>query len=186
MTKVVFSISMSLDGYIAGPDDAPGQGLGSGGDVLHTWTMDTTDVDQRFVEEVFSATGAMVVGRRTFDNSEEWGGEPPGGLPCVVLTHQPPPRWSGPGSPFTFVTEGIEAAVAAAREAAGDKDVAIGGGASTARQAIAAGLVDEMMITIVPVLLGGGVRIFDELPARLEILDTWPSPNATHVRYRVG
>ena len=188
MGTVAFSISMSLDGYVAGPDDNPEQGLGRGGEVLHQWVLEPSAVDREVLDAAFAEAGAIVVGRRTFDLSGAWGGDPPGGLPCVVLTHEPPAQWSGPESAFMFVTDGIESAVARAREVAGEKVVAIGGGADIARQAIEAGLVDEIHIQLVPVLLGAGVRLFEHLgtaPVGLETIRVVQSPNVTHLGYRV-
>jgi dihydrofolate reductase len=181
MGKVIISIAMSLDGFIAGPDDRPGQGLGKGGEVLHEWMQDAD------LEEMFGQTGALVVGRRMFDVSG-WGPTPPGGLPCFVLTHKIPDEWSAPGSSYTFVTSGIMEATALARMAAGDKNVGIGGGADICRQALEAGLVDEMDLKLVPVLLGGGISLFDHIkstPISLRADHVTESPHATHLRYTV-
>ncbi|MEZ0070840.1 dihydrofolate reductase family protein [Planotetraspora sp. GP83] len=195
MGKVIFSISMSLDGFVAGPEDRPGQGLGVGGEILHYWVhgggadgFAATGPDRAVLDELFVDTGAFVVGRRMFDVSEAWGGDPPGGLPCFVVTHHVPSEWAKPAGPFKFVTDGVESAVTLARKAAGDGNVALGGGADIGRQAIEAGVVDEIQIHLVPVLLGGGVRLFEHLevaPIRLERTRVIESPYATHLRFTV-
>jgi dihydrofolate reductase len=182
MGKVIISISMSLDGIIAGENDTPAQGLGDNGEILHRWMQDADE------HAMFDETGAIVVGRRMFDVSNAWGGTPPGGLPCFVVTHDAPADWNGPDSAFTFVAEGVAAAVARARDAAGDKNVGIGGGADICRQVLDAGVVDEIELQLVPVILGAGVRLFDGLahtPLQLEPLRARESRYATHLRYRV-
>jgi dihydrofolate reductase len=129
----------------------------------------------------------MVTGRRNFDLAGAWGGNPPTS-PCFVLTHNVPEDWAGEGSPFVFVTDGIESAVRQAREAAGDRDVEIGT-PSTFQQALNAGLIDEIHIDLVPILLGDGIRLFDHLriePTDLEIIRVVPAPDVTHLRYRVA
>jgi dihydrofolate reductase len=181
MGTVIFSISMSLDGFVTGPNDRPGQGLGEGGEILHHW------VYEEDLGELFGDTGACVVGWRTFDVSG-WGDNPPLGLPCFVLTHQVPQEWAEPGSAFTFVTDGIESAVAQAQKVAGDRIVGIGGGADIGRQALEAGLVDEIHIQLAPVLLGAGIRLFEHLeaaPIRLERTRVIESRHATHLRFTV-
>lgn len=195
MNRVIISLSMSLDGFIAAPGDAPGRGLGRGGAILHAWvhgglskSFSPTGVDRDILEELFREAGAVVVGRRTFDVSEGWHGRPPGALPCFVVTHRPPEAGAGPGSLFTFVTDGIDSALAQARMAAGDRAVAIGGGANVAQQFLGAGLVDEIRLALVPVLLQSGIRLFDRLGSeqvRLEPIDVIGSPFATHLRYLV-
>jgi dihydrofolate reductase len=179
MSKVVFELSMSLDGFVAGPNDGPEKPLGEGGERLFQWyyTGDTpfplpgTDMvfnisqaSADFLREEWNNLGAMVVGRRTFDIAGAWGGNPPGGGPCFVVTHHPPQEWLREDSPFTFVTDGVESAVRQAREVAGGKNVALGS-ASIVQQCIKAGLLDEIQIDLAPVLLGGGVRLFDHLGA---------------------
>jgi dihydrofolate reductase len=184
MGKVLVSISMSLDGFVAGPNDRPGHGLGDGGGVLHQWTRDV-DIDQLFAD---SGAGAMVVGRRMFDVSQSWDGNPPGGLPCFVLTHNVPLEWAKPGSAFTFVTDGIHSVIEKAREAADGKNVAVGGGADIIRQVISAGLADEIEIILVPVLLGGGVRLFEQMetgPVPLVQAGVTESRYATRLRFAV-
>jgi dihydrofolate reductase len=187
MGKIILSISVSLDGFVAGPSDRPDQPLGEGGDVLHEWITSTDPADREILDGM-AETGALLVGRRMFDLSAAWNGDPPGGLPCFVLTHRPPDEWTRPGSPFTFVTDGIESAVEQARRAAGDRNVGIGGGADTSQQALRAGLVEEIQLQLVPVLLGGGVRLFERMdtaPVRLERIGVTTSPYATHLRLRV-
>jgi dihydrofolate reductase len=129
----------------------------------------------------------MVAGRRMFDIANAWGGHPPGGGPCFIVTHHPPPEWVKPGSPFTFVTDGVESAVAQARKAAGDKGVSISS-ASIAQQCIKASLLDELLLDLAPVLLGGGVRLFDHLgitPVDLEPLAVVQGRGVTHLKYRI-
>ena len=139
------------------------------------------------LREEWATLGAMVVGRRTFDIADAWGGNPPGGGPCFVVTHTIPHEWVKAGSPFTFVADGVESAIGQAKQAAGDKDVAIGS-ATIAQQCLAAGLLDEIRIDLVPVLLGDGVRLFDHLgaaPIALERTRVVEAPGVTHLRFRV-
>jgi dihydrofolate reductase len=202
MGKVTADISMSLDGFIAGPNDRPGNGLGDGGERLHQWVYKLaswrephglsggeTNRDSEILEEAFKNVGAIVLGRRMFDNAEGWGDEPPFHVPVFVLTHEGREKLvKEGGTTFTFVTDGIESALAQARAAAGDKDVAIGGGANTIQQFIAAGLLDEIQIHLVPVLLGDGIRLFEQLggePIELEGTRVVASPDVTHLRFDV-
>ena len=204
MGKVRVELSMSLDGFIAGPNDSPEKGLGDGGDALFNWysngdtdfPLPGTDmvfkisrVSADFLRESWLMTGASETGRRTFDITNGWGGVPPGGVdaPFFVVTHTVPQEWVKPGSPFIFVTDGVESAVDQARQAAGDKYVDLMG-ASIVQQSTQAGLVDEIQIDLAPVLLGGGVRLFDHLgtqPIELEQLDVVKGLSVTHLRYRV-
>jgi len=213
MTRLTFDISMSLDGFVAGPNQTLEQPLGEGGEQLHEWIIGleswrerhgksggTTNADSEVIEESLSNTGATVMGRRMFSGGEGpwgddpraegwWGDEPPFRMPVFVLTHhaREPLTMQG-GTTFTFVTDGIEAALEQAREAAGEKDVAVAGGASVAQQYLKAGLLDELQIHVVPVLLGDGVRLFDDLgttPVGLEAARVIESPTVTHLRYRV-
>jgi dihydrofolate reductase len=204
MAKVTVELSMSLDGFIAGPNDNPENGLGDGGDRLFKWysTGDTdfpvpgTDMvfkisraSADFLRESWQNIGASVTGRRTFDIAHGWGGNPPGGsdAPFFVVTHAPPQEWIKPGSPFTFVTDGVESAIEKAKRAAGDKNVDLMG-ASIVQQAIKAGLVDEIQIDLAPVLLGGGIHLFNDLgtgPIDLERLQVVEGVDVTHLRYRV-
>ena len=201
MGQVVFEISMSLDGFIAGPNDRPGLGLGEGGERLHQWAYDLaswrerhglaggqTNRDAELLDEAFRSTGASIVGRRMFDNAEGWGENPPFDMPVFVLTHQAREPLVKGGTTFTFVTDGIESALAQARAAVGAKNVAIGGGANVAQQYLKAGLLDEIEIHLVPILLGGGIRLFDRLgdaQIELERMRVIDSPAVTHLRFRV-
>ena len=213
MSKVKLDISMSLDGFIAGPNPGPEQGLGEGGERLHEWAYGLAawrephgmsggerSPDGEVLEETLATTGAVVIGRGMFSGGsgpwEEdpkadgwWGDEPPFHQPVFVLTHHAREKVERQGgTSFTFVTDGIESAVEQARAAAGGKDVALGGGASVAQQALAAGLLDELQIHLVPVLLGGGVRLFDQIGAgniELERMQVVEAPGVTHLRFRV-
>lgn len=199
MTKVTAQISISLDGFAAGPNQTEADPLGAGGERLHHWmfTDDKTAVDEEAVAEILEGTGAYVMGRNMFgpirgawtgDWRGWWGDDPPYHAPVFVLTHHPrdPVVMEG-GTTFFFVTDGIESAVAQARAAAGAQDVGIAGGAQTLRQAFAAGLVDEIDIHITPVMLGAGERLFgDGLgDVRFEQVAVRPSDNVIHARYRV-
>lgn len=189
MGKVIFNMSMSLDGYIAGPTDE--------GTALHGWySAGDTDLPPFKVSKAsadllrgaFASAGALVTGRRTFDVSEAWGGHPPLGVPCFVLTHRAPQEWVKKGSPFTFVADGIESAVAQAKVVAGNKNVIVGT-ASTLQQCLNARLLDEIHIDLVPVVLGGGTRLFDQLksaPVHLELLGAVQGTGVTHVSFRVA
>jgi dihydrofolate reductase len=183
--NVVIDMSMSLDGYIAAPNDSPEQGLGEDGMRLHNWAFDDPSVFERVYGNLIEETGAVIMGRRSYDNSiEAWGGKGPlGEVPCFVVTHDPPAR---AGSVFTFVTDGIEQALAKAREVAAGKRIGLMG-ANLDQQFLAAGLVDELRIHLIDVLLGGGRRLFDELPQRIELEQTGVSQTdgVTHLEYRV-
>jgi dihydrofolate reductase len=192
---------MSLDGFIAGPNDSPELPLGEGGEKLHEWVYDLaswrephgleggeTNRDSEVLEEAMSRAGAIVLGRRMFDLAKGWGDNPPFHMPVYVLTHEArDPLVKEGGTTFTFVTGGIESALDQARAAAGDKDVSIGGGANTIQQFLSAGLVDEFQIHIAPMLLGDGVRLFDQAPAdvKLETTRVIESPRVTHLKFRV-
>ena len=200
MGKVSFNITMSLDGYVAGPNDGPENGLGDGGESLHEWALELaswrephgleggeTNASSEVMEEMGSAS-AVIVGKRMFDNAHGWGDEPPFHSPVFVLTHDAREPLTKGETTFTFVTDGIESAVEQATAAAGDGDVHIGGGASTIQQALKAGLVDEAHITVSPLLLGGGVRLFENLgpgDAEFELVRVIEGPKATHLKYRV-
>ena len=215
MTKVRFTITMSVDGYVAGPEQSAEDPLGKGGLTLHEWFFPTrsfremtgadggdTGVDDQHVRAWNANIGAHIMGRNMFgpirgdwgDDSWRgwWGDEPPYHAPVFVLTHhaRAPLEMDG-GTTFHFVTDGIEAALERAAGAAGDKDVAIAGGASTAQQYLRAGLVDEMELHVVPVVLGGGERLFANLdggPSGFECVELVSSPAVAHYRYvrRVG
>ena len=196
MTKVLAAITTSVDGYIAGPDDGPGKGLGEGGERLHYWVFGTpwsyesgpkgaaTGEDAAWLEGAFGRIGAVVGGRWTYEAAGHWGDENPWGLPFFIVTHRP--EEEPEGGAFTFVS-GVEEAVARAVEAAGDKDVSIMGGADVIRQALEAGLVEELTIIVAPVVLGGGKRLFEGFsrPLDLEHLGVRQSRYATFIDYRV-
>src|SRR3712207_4866007 len=165
MGKVVSEISMSLDGFITGPTVRVGNGMGDGGERLHDWRFDAkTETDAAIVDEIYASTGADVMGKRMFDvGFEPWGDPPPFRMPVFVVTHEerePLPMQGG--TTYTFVPDGIEAALELARAAAADKNVGIWGGANIIRQYLKAGLLDEMQIHLIPVLLGNGVRLFED------------------------
>ena len=201
MGKVVFNMTMSLDGFVAGPNDGPENGLGDGGDRLFRWYFSgTTEVpisDGRMVlkvspqsaellKEAFGRYGAGVWGRRTFDIARAWGGHPPG-RPCFIVTHSVPQEWVREGSPFTFVTDGVESAIRQAKQAARDKDVDVCT-ANILQQCLKAGLLDELYIDLVPVLLGNGVRLFEQLgtePIELERIRAIEAPDVTHLGFLV-
>src|SRR5437773_4016727 len=196
MTKVLAAITTSVDGYIAGPDDGPGKGLGEGGERLHYWVFGApwsyesgpkgaaTGEDAAWLDQAVSRVGAVVGGRWTYEAAGHWGDENPWGLPFFIVTHRPDEEPEG--GAFTFVS-GVEEAVERAVEAAGGKDVHVMGGADVIRQALEAGLVDELTIIIAPVVLGGGKRLFDGFatPLELEHLGLRQSQYATFLEYRV-
>lgn len=198
MGKGIATITTSVDGYVAGPDDRPGQGLGAGGDRLHYWIFggprtDATEQEPRgmsgedrvYYDRVMANAGAAICGRGMYEAAGAWGGTNPFGSALLVVTHRPqdaPP----PGTGFRFVAD-LDTAVRVAHELAGDRDVVFAGGADLIRQALAGGLVDELSISTAPVILGGGKRLFAgfERDLDLEIVSTHCSPLATHVTYRV-
>ena len=202
MGKVTVDISMSLDGFIAGPNDGPELGLGEGGEKLHEWVVGLeswrerhglaggeSGPDAEILDEAFRDVGAVVLGRRMFDNAKGWGDEPPFHVPVFVLTHEAREKLvKEGGTTFAFVTDGIESALEQAKAAAGDKDISIAGGASTVQQYLNAGLLDELQIHLVPLMLGGGVRLFDQAdPERIELepIRVIESARVTHLKYRV-
>ena len=202
MGKVIFGNSVSLDGFVAGPNDNPENGLGDGGMRLFDWyqngdtEMPLPGTDMKFhvsrvsadlLKEEWGKIGAMIAGRRMFDIAHAWGGHPPGGGPCFIMTHTPPSEWVKEGSPFTFVTDGIESAIRQARQVAGDKHVSIAS-ANIMQQALKAGLLDEIHLDVVPYLLGAGVRLFDNFgstPINLELTRIVEGVGVTHMIYRV-
>lgn len=203
MGKVAVGLTMSLDGFIAGPNDGPEHPLGEGGMRLFDWfSAGDTDYElpgtemafrvssqsAEVLREAHSKMGAFVTGRRTFDITNGWGGNPPLGVPTFVVTHREiPQEWVYEGSPFTFVTDGVESAVEKAREVAADKYVAVGA-ASIVQQCIRAGLLDEIHVDLVPVLLGDGVRLFEHLgagPIELECTQVVEGTGVTHLTFRV-
>jgi dihydrofolate reductase len=213
MPKLKLDISMSLDGFVAGPNQTLEEPLGEGGERLHEWVFPLksfrehhgmaggeTHADDEIVAESLRATGAVVMGRRMFSGGEGpwagdpnadawWGDDPPFGVPVFVLTHHARETVTKQGgTSFPFVTDGIEAALERARAAAGDKDVLLSGGANVAQQYLRAGLVDEFQIHLAPVFLGGGVRLFEGLQpdaVGLEAERVVASPAVTHLRFRV-
>ena len=194
MGNVGIGFSMSLDGFIAGPNDEV--------DRLFKWyfmgnndhTVATGDQEFKMssegaelIEEAGKTVGALVTGRRTFDVAHAWGGKHPMDMPVVVVTHRIPQEWVKEGSPFTFVTDGVESAIAKAKKIAGKKDVAVGA-PKIAQQCLKAGLIDEINIDLVPVLLGKGIRLFDQLgdqSIELESVSATQAPGVTHLLYRV-
>ncbi|MGH2450241.1 MAG: dihydrofolate reductase family protein [Candidatus Limnocylindria bacterium] len=212
MAKLILDISVSLDGFIAGPEQTLEEPLGRGGEQLHEWGLATkswrerhgmtggeTGVDSDVMEDSIRTVGASVMGRRMFSggagaweddpNADAWWGDkPPFHHPVFVLTHhaREPVEKQG-GTTFTFVTDGIESALAQARAAAGDGDVAVAGGADVAQQYLKAGLLDEINLHVVPVLLGDGVRLFrNHAPGALERTRVLESPTGvTHLGYAV-
>jgi dihydrofolate reductase len=199
MTKTTCHISISLDGFIAGPNQDRDNPLGVGGLQLHKWHLgqSSTEADAALTAEILRPRGAFVMGRNMFgpirgewdeDWRGWWGDDPPYHAPVFVLTHYPhdPIEMEG-GTTFHFVTDGFDAAYAQARAVAGDREISIAGGASTVRQALAAGVINEMVLDIAPVILGAGESPFDGLEGlQLEPLEVIHSPHASHVRYRVG
>jgi dihydrofolate reductase len=203
MSKVVIDMTMSLDGFVAGPDDGKQCPLGRhGGMAIFDWYFSGKEeigsplfkpepgANRAQVERMFAESGAFIFGRRTYDITDGWGGRHPvDGRPIFVLTHRPPPAAEVPAGPsnLTFVTDGIGSAIRQAKAVAGGRDVKLGG-ASPGKAALAEGLVDELLVHLAPYLLGGGVRLFDELShgIRLEKLAVEDGPLATHLRYRVS
>lgn len=196
MTKVAAGITTSVDGYVTGPNDGPGRGLGEGGERLHYWVFggpwsyeegprgEPTGADKEFLEMGIARGGAVVAGRNTYEAAEAWGGRNPFGVPFFIVTHRPEdgPKDGG----FTFVN-GLEEAIARAQEAAEGKDVFVMGGADVIRQALSAGHVEELAISIAPVVLGAGKRLFEGFDGNLTLEPTsvLQSPLATHITYRV-
>lgn len=191
MSKVYCQISMSLDGFITGPNVRVGNGMGDSGERLHDWMFDAkTAADARIVDEMYTSTGAVILGKRMFDvGFEPWGDPPPFKMPVFVVTHQardPLPMQGG--TTYTFVTDGIEAALKLARAAALDKNVGIWGGANLIGQYLKAGLLDEMQIHLIPILLGDGIRLFEDLdPEGIELrkASAIETPGATHFRFEL-
>jgi len=212
MGKVFADISMSLDGFIAGPKPTLKDPLGQGGEQLHEWIIKLeawrkphglpggeAGPDGKIIEESFTRTGAVIMGRKMFSGGEGpwekdpkadgwWGENPPFHVPVFVLTHHPRETVKKQGgTTFTFVTDGIESALSQAETAAGDKDVSIAGGANAIQQFIKAGLLDELQIHIVPILLGGGTPLFANLGgAKLEKTRVIDSPFVTHLKYNIN
>jgi dihydrofolate reductase len=191
--KVITSITMSLDGFIAKPNDDVGE--------LFTWffsgdteipvqdgrmTLKVSSKSAQLLEDAINTTGAMVAGRRMFDVAHAWAGHPPF-TPCFIVTHNAPQEWVKEGSPFTFVTEGVESAIEQAKAVAGDKNVAVAT-ASITQQCLKAGLLDEIHIDLAPVLLGDGIRLFDHLGSETFMLEgtrVIEAPGVMHLGFRV-
>jgi dihydrofolate reductase len=209
MSSVKCHISVSLDGFVAGPDQSVENPIGEGGMRLHDWAFPTDawreqhgldggerSADAQVVDEVVEGVGAYIMGRKMFGGGDGawdetwsgwWGEDPPFHTPVFVLTHHPrEPLPMDGGTTFTFVTDGIESALEQARAAAGDQALSIAGGASTVRQYLAAGLLEELYLHIVPIVLGAGERLLEDVGnPTFEPIQVVASPAATHVRYRV-
>jgi dihydrofolate reductase len=212
MARLRFNISMSLDGFVAGPDQSEENPLGVGGEQLHDWVIELkawreshgreggeVNASSEAIERALADQGAVIMGRNMFGGRGPWGGdpwngwwgdEPPFHCPVFILTHHPrdPQEMKG-GTTFHFVTDGIESALEQAAEAAGDGVVHLSGGADVAQQYLKAGLIDEMEIHLVPIMLGSGARLFDNLgddPPALECTRVVEAPGVTHLTYRVG
>jgi dihydrofolate reductase len=213
MSRLRFNISMSLDGFIAGPDPSEQEALGKRGEELHEWVLPLAifrelhgdeggevNASTPVVEGWWENVGAFLMGRNMFGGGTGpwddppwqgwWGDEPPFRRPVFVLTHHAREPLELKGTTFHFVTDGIESALEQARDAAGGKDVSIAGGADVAQQYLAAGLIDEMEIAIVPVMLGGGTRMFENLGDvggfELDQVHAIEAPGVVHLKYRVG
>jgi dihydrofolate reductase len=204
VSKVFVDVGMSLDGFIAGPNGGPDNPMGGASPRIHGWIFPlatfherlgwpggATGPDDDLVKEVFARSGANIMGRRMFDEGEvAWPENAPFRTSVFVLTHKPRDPWPRPGgTTFYFVTDGIESALEQAREAAGDLDIRISGGAATIAQYLNAGLVDEMMIHVAPVLVGEGIRLFDGVSPdklTLEPTGTIASQNVTHLAFSVA
>jgi dihydrofolate reductase len=203
MGKVTTGFSMSLDGFVAGPNDGPDNSLGDGGDRLFKWYFSgdaTHEVPSGIgifkmskagadlIEVASQSAGVLVTARRTFDIAHAWGGKHPMNVPIVVLTHRVPQEWvNKPGSPFTFVTDGVESAIEKARQIAGDKAVVVGA-PSVVKQCLKAGLMDEIHIDLIPALLFDGIPLFNQLgiqPVDLQITEVNATAEVIHMTFRV-
>jgi len=198
MTQVVVDISVSLDGYVTGPNVSIANGLGDGGEALHEWVFNGTAEDRQVLDQAFESTGAVIQGRNLFDvidapqgwNDEMgYGAKPTGEVnpPIFVVTHSAPEQ-TRLGDRFRFVTDGVESAVAQAREVAGGKDVYVMGGGQICHQVLAAGLADLVRLHVAPVVLGAGTRLFpaDAAPTySLDLVESISTPAAQHLTYRV-
>jgi dihydrofolate reductase len=194
MSKVFTDFTISLDGFVAGPNHEVGPLFGwyfSGDtpvptpDGSHVFRLQPESA--AVFREMIDRSGAIVTGRRDFDVSKAWGGKSPMPAPIFIVTHTPPAAWTGPDSPFVFVTTGVADALARARAAAGGKDIAVSG-TTIVQQCLQAGLLDEINLHLVPLLLGAGIRLFDHLgaqPRALAVERVVATPDVTHLRYRV-
>jgi len=200
MSRVLAGITVSLDGYVTGPNDRPGAGLGEGGELLHYWVFGgpwtyeggtggtPAEPDRAYLDDVFGSGGAWIVGRTMHDVVNGWGDDPGFGVPVFVVTSRPHEMVVKGDTTFEFVTGGIREALDRATAAAGEKNVIVMGGADVLRQFLAAGLVDELTLTISPVVLGAGKRLFDGFSRTDLVFDRTgviESPFATHLRFRV-
>jgi dihydrofolate reductase len=211
MGKVSVDISISLDGFVAGPNPSLENPLGEGGERLHDWVLaleawrkvhglegGETTASSELVEESLASTGAYLMGRKMFSGGEGpweddpnsggwWGEDLPFVGPVFVLTHHPREPLTSKGKTMTFVTDGLDSALAQAREAAGAKNVAVAGGADVIQQVLAAGELDELQVNVAPVLLGGGTRLFDGgAQQAIELVRVVEAPGVTHLKYRVA
>jgi dihydrofolate reductase len=210
--RLRFQISISLDGFVAGPNPSEEDPLGEGGEQLHEWVValeawrrshgregGEVNASTPLMEEALANLGATIMGRNMFGGGPGpwgddpwngwWGDEPPFHTPVFVLTHHEREPLELEGTTFTFVTDGIESALEQAKQAAGDRDVALGGGADVARQYLSAGLIDELQLNVVPVLLGSGTRLFDKgagADLDLEQVEAIEAPGVAHLRYRAA
>jgi dihydrofolate reductase len=196
MTKVFAAISTSIDGYVTGPDDGPGRGLGTGGERLHAWvfggrwtyeeqpTGEATGADRAWLDHAMGRAGAVIAGRWTYEAAGHWGGTNPWGLPLFIVTHRPGEQPEG--DDFRFVG-GLAEAIEQAKVAAGEKDVHVMGGADVIRQALSGGHVDELSIIVAPIVLGGGKRLFEGFGQSIELehIGVRQSELATFIDYRV-
>jgi dihydrofolate reductase len=196
MAKVLAVITTSIDGYITGANDGPGKGLGDNGERLHNWVFggpwryedelrpQPKGEDAAWFEDVAAKIGAVVSGRKTYEAARHWGDRNPWGVPLFIVTHRPDEK--PPGEEFIFVS-GVQTAVERAVEAAGEKDVHIMGGAEIIRQAFAAGIVDQLLLIIAPVIMGAGKRLFEGFSQSLDLeqLGVRQSQFATFIDYRV-
>ncbi len=196
MARVISGITTSVDGYVTGANDGPGRGLGDGGERLHAWVFggrwsyaggprgEATGEDKAYLEAAMANVGAVIGGRWTYEAADHWGGANPWPVPFFIVTHRPEEEPAEGG--FTFVG-GLDAALERARAAGGERDVEIMGGADLIRQALRARIIDELTLTIAPVVLGGGKRLFDGFDQSfdLEHVGVRQSPFATHITYRL-
>jgi dihydrofolate reductase len=191
MGTVVFDTSMSLDGFMTAANQTAEEPLGAGGERLHEWAFDQSEESRAYIQGLVAGGGAVICGRTTYEHSLPWWGPdgPTGPVrtPLFVVTHEAPAS-SPENGVYTFVTDGIESALEQAQAVAGDKAVSVMGGATIGQEFIAAGLLDEIQIHLVPVLFGGGTRMFENLgegQVQLEPLEVIDTPLATHLRFRV-